>query len=170
MIAVHIELYATRASILVFGACYLLLAALPWLLPLPLWMQFTTGAAVVVAAWPFFASRHGFSGLFPGSASEVRALRIEPHGGLSLVVGGTGLSDGRVLNVRSFRVPRFLRHYVQLALVLNDGRKITLLILPGICDADAFRRLRRYLLQKRAKTLPGGNVFPFKISTDTIKL
>ncbi len=133
----NIELHPTRAAACLRASLYLSLAALPWLLPLPLWAQCAACAVVAIAAWPRFTTR-----------GKVRALRIEPQGGLSAVVGAPG--EQRVLRVRSVRVPRFFRCYVELALELSDGRSATLFILPGLCDADAFRQLRKYLLQKGA--------------------
>ena len=130
----EIKLHATRALERAFTACYLALGALPWLLPLQSWVQAVACLAVITAASPHFSAR-----------SPVRALRVGPGGGLSLVTG----RDRQVLEVHAFRVPRLLRCCAEIELELRDGRKMTLFIPPGACGADAFRHLRKYLLREK---------------------
>lgn len=81
---------------------------------------------------------------------RVRVLRVEPSGRLAVAVERGGLR--RVLQVRAFQTPRLSRFYVELDLRLEDGRRISTPIFPGVCDRDAFRRLRKFLL--RVQTPP----------------
>ncbi len=144
MTIVEIELHATRVPI-ALGVFYPLLAGLPWLLALPAWVQSGACAAVVIAALPLLSRFR--SGARTGTA--ICALRIEPHGGLSAVCRDRG-GRRRIQAVRDFRVPRLLLGYAELSLEFEDGGTVAVFILPGLCRADAFRRLRKYLLQAKA--------------------
>lgn len=141
-----VELRPLRGLYAALGGVHLLLGALIGFTPAPGLLRIAALAAVAFSAWSCL--RVGLK------AGEVRALRLEPRGKLSALVARRGEDSPRMFGVRTFRVPRFFRGYVELLLELDDGRKTAVLIFPGVCDAGAFRRLRKFLLRSKAASAP----------------
>ena len=141
-----VELHVTRVPYAACGVAYSLLLVLVWLSPLPAPLKAAACAALVFSAWSCLRGRSG-------GADAIQALRLEPLGRLSVIVGRRdGGGPRRLLGVRAFSAPRLLRRYAELLLELDDGRKTAVLVFPGVCSDDAFRRLRKFLL--RSKTVP----------------
>ena len=83
--------------------------------------------------------------LFKTGAVGLCVLRTEPHGGLSVLFRDRD-KNFHVSAVHACRVLRLLGCYVELVLELGSGR-VSAFVFPGVCRADAFRKLRKHLLQ-----------------------
>lgn len=133
----------TRAPRAAFGAGLALAGAFVWLSPVPALPAVAMLAAGVLLA-EFHFRNHG------EHTDTVQVLRLEPLGRLSVLVGRRdGGGPRRLVKVRDFSVPRLLRGYAELLVELDGGRKTTIRIFPGVCSADAFRRLRKFLLSSK---------------------
>ena len=136
MNTVEIKLHTERILFFIRVILFPFLMILPWLLSISLWLKVIASGVMIAAISPYFKRQN-----------KVYALHFG-HDGLSVAVKDKDCPENyRVLKACSIRVPRFFCRYIEMILELEDNRKITLFILPGICDKDAFRFLRKYLLQ-----------------------
>ncbi len=156
-----VELHATRVPYAALGVVYLLLAACVLAPSSPMPLKAAAFVAAVVFSVRLYFRTWGRS--WSGRDEMVQALRLEPLGRLSVLVGpqvggqAGGQAGGkprRLIRVRNFSTPRLLRRYAELLLELDDGRKTTVLVFPGVVGGDAFRRLRKFLLSANAVTVP----------------
>ena len=135
-----VELHNGRALQRAAFAVCALLAVFPWMLTIPLWLKI----AGSIAALP------GLASCVKNPERQIRALYLESGGALSVAISSReGIRSDH--KVRSIRVLRFLRHYIEMLLELNDDKTLRVMILPGICTAGAMRHLRKFLLRTYPK-------------------
>lgn len=142
-----------RASRATLGAVYSAAGAFAWLSPVPTPLAAAVSVAIVFLAGFHFRDRNK-------RVDVVRALRLEPLGRLSVLVGRRdGEGPRRLMRVRNFSVPRLLHRYVELLLELDGGRKTAIVVFPGITSGDAFRRLRKFVLSSNVAPVTDGARF-----------
>lgn len=133
-----VELRKQRALRLISGAICLALAVFPWTLPIPLWLKILATGASVTVALPHFSRKE-----------QLHALHIGPCDTLSATVSSASPPPENqcVMRIRSLRVTRLYRCYIEMTLKLENTQKTSVLIFPGVCTPGAIRHLRRFLLR-----------------------
>lgn len=114
----------------------LLLATFPWVLSVPLWLKVVASSVAMVALLPHLSRKE-----------RLCALYLGPHDALSVAVSRKAPESRRLVKVRSLRVTRFYRCYIEMTLKLDDAREVSALVFPGVCTPEAMWHLRRFLLR-----------------------